>query len=172
MKDIGVTDDQDTNPYAPPASGPCLPPRVNEQQTSWLTVWCVVHVVIMAVALALETYQTETILGSGPVFAVVGVIIAMMTRRRRELEFYAGLSAPVFAAFIVVLINLNNWSPRNGGPPIFMLSSLYASVIIPGFFVAIVRQLRKHDGKETEVHRIMAKQNHNTRSRDYNSVPP
>lgn len=97
----------------------------------------------MCVALALEAYEHETIVGSGPVFAGVGSIIAAISRRKnRELEFYAGISAPVLVAFVVFLINYNDWTPVTGNSLITIIMSLYASIAIPAFICAIVRQLR------------------------------
>lgn len=136
-----MNDDSLFNPYEPPATERSTSRVAVEPQNLWLTSLCSLQILVMATALWLEAYEHETIVGSGPVFSVVGMAIAGISRRKdRHLEFFAGVSAPLLTAFIVFLININGWSPATGDKPITVIISLYSAVFMPILASAIVRQ--------------------------------
>jgi hypothetical protein len=137
-----MSDDTLYNPYEPPATERSISPTAVERKNLWLTSLCSLQILVMAIGLGLEAYDHHTIVGSGPVFAVVGMVIAGISRRKdRHLEFFAGVSAPLLTAFIVFLININGWSPTTGDKPITVIVSLYSAVFVPILAAAIVRQM-------------------------------
>ncbi len=128
-----VSDDAEVNPYAPPKSeskpsGLDRPPPGGARLRRLL----VVQVVVIVGSLAVEWYEHESIVGSGPIFALVGLGIAVLAFRQRDpLGALFGLSAVAFAGLIVFLINYNRWGPPQGDRPITILAWSYSIVALP-----------------------------------------
>ncbi|MEL6109108.1 MAG: hypothetical protein AAFU85_24135 [Planctomycetota bacterium] len=123
----------DFNPYAAPAtvSEICVVAR-KPIRTPWLRRVILLQSVVIVTALFVEAIEHETIVGSGPVFALFGLIIAILAYRNRDrAALLFGLSAVAFASLIVFLINYNSWGPRQGNLPISILSYIYAVVALP-----------------------------------------
>ena len=92
-------DDADMNPYAPPevASSPITISGTLRQRL-WLRRLCVLQMVVIVCSLAIEAYEHESIVGSGPVFAIVGLVISVFAYRQTDmLAFPFGISAIALA---------------------------------------------------------------------------
>jgi hypothetical protein len=81
--------------------------------------------------------ELESIVGTGPVLTVVGLLTAWVTRHynSRYLLMF-GLSAPAVSAFGAILIAGFHWSPPEARAPIITLLTLYALPLIPAALVA------------------------------------
>lgn len=90
------------------------------------------QIAVMVIALGVEAIEHETIVGSGPVFSLVGLVITMVALKGGQGSAAAfGMSAIVLSAVIVFLINYNGWSPLQGDGPITMMIWIYAAIAIP-----------------------------------------
>ena len=87
---------------------------------------------MIVASLAVEAYEHESIIGSGPVLSLVGLAIAILAFRGRDhFAMVFGGSAIAFALLIVFLINYNSWSPSQGNQPITIMSFTYAACALP-----------------------------------------
>jgi drug/metabolite transporter (DMT)-like permease len=112
--------------------------------TRWLASLLMLQAVVIVVSLVYESVQHESIIFSGPIFALVGVLIAIMAfRERNSAAIIYGCSAVAFALLIVLLINYNRWSPAQGDLPITLLALGYAAVSFPVSFWLLSRRGRK-----------------------------
>ncbi|PHQ36631.1 hypothetical protein CEE69_04525 [Rhodopirellula bahusiensis] len=92
----------------------------------------VLQAIVIVTSLAVEAYRHETIIGSGPIFSLVGLVIAILALRNRDhAAMVFGGSAIAFASLIVFLINYNSWGPPQGNRPITILSFTYAAFALP-----------------------------------------
>lgn len=120
------------NPYAAPASIPerLLPDR--RIRPGWLRGLIILQVLVIIASLVAEAFQHTSILFSGPVFSLVGGVIAVVALRSedRPATMFGG-SAIAFSFMIVFLINYNSWGPAQGDRPITALCLLYSAVVLP-----------------------------------------
>jgi hypothetical protein len=101
-------------------------------RTPWLRRLIALQAVVIVLALALESYEHETIVGTGQLLTLVGLVIAAVAQRHHDrLAMLFGGSAFLFALLIVFLINYNSWSPAQGDQPITILSFAYAAFALP-----------------------------------------
>ena len=96
----------------------------------WIQRLCFVQCVVIVIAV--EAFNIESIIGSGPIFALVGISIAFLAIRQRNF-FVAifGASAPLFALFIFFLINVLSWGPADADQPVQWMSAAYAFFALP-----------------------------------------
>ena len=124
--------DSPINPYAPPseaADGIVVKP---DSGGAGLRRLCVAQILITIVALAAQMWEIETIVISGFVFSLIGLAIAIVGyRRSRPYAVIAGGSAVSYALLLVVVINLNKWSPSDAEIPVRIMSSLYSAAFVP-----------------------------------------
>jgi hypothetical protein len=124
----------DTNPYAPPTTVSDAPLRIREAliRTPWLRCFIVIQAILIVIALAFEAYMHESIVCSGPIFSLFGLVIAILAFRNRDhIAAFFGCSAIVFTLLIVFLINYNSWGPPQGDLPITIMSFTYAVLALP-----------------------------------------
>ena len=87
---------------------------------------------VMILALTLEAYEHETIVCTGQILTIVGLVIAVVAQRHHDRPaMLFGGSAFMFALLIVFLINYNSWLPAQGDRPITILSFAYAALALP-----------------------------------------
>lgn len=123
----------DANPYAPPdANGDSVGDFLVPVRSVGLRSLIVFQTFVILVSLGAEAWEHETIVFSGPVFFVTGLLILIVARRREDpIAAKYGGSAMTFALFIVFLINYNSWGPVEGDLPITVMSYVYAAVALP-----------------------------------------
>ncbi|WDQ16054.1 hypothetical protein [Rhodopirellula sp. P2] len=116
------------NPYAPTTDLPGLcvsdekPPR-----SKWLLSWLLWHLALIAASVAGAEYDIESIMFSGTVFTLSGIVLAIIAfRRGNRIAMLFGLSSLAFAILIVVLINVMAWNPRDADRPVCILIWGYA----------------------------------------------
>lgn len=139
-----VTSSIEPNPYAPSAIISESPPREPRLgRSGWLRALLVLQGLVIIVSLAVEAYEHESIVGSGPVFSLVGLTIAVVAFRNQQPYAMAyGLSAAAFALLIVFLINYNHWGPPQGDRPITILAYCYASVALPVTWWLLTKRMK------------------------------
>ncbi len=102
---------------------------------------------VMILALALESYEHETIAFTGQIFTIVGLIIVVVAQRHHDRPaMLFGWSAFMFALLIVFLINYNSWSPAQGDRPITILSFAYAAFALPTSVWLALHSRIRHGG--------------------------
>ena len=131
------------NPYTPPpAVSENVLIREGQVRNRWLIRLCSLQVVVIVVALGFNAHQHRSIVGSGPIFSLVGLAIAYVAYRSHALlEMVIGLSAPLLSLLICILINYYQWSPSQGERPNTLIMTAYALVAVPALLFAIVRQI-------------------------------
>jgi len=98
----------------------------------WLRRLMLLQSFVIIMALVAQAYDIESILGSGPIFAVVGLLIGGIGfRTHNHLAAWYGLSAVAFALLIVFLISHNEWGPAEAERPVIILSVGYGLVACP-----------------------------------------
>ncbi|MFO1003238.1 MAG: hypothetical protein U0936_23130 [Planctomycetaceae bacterium] len=127
------TDSYDFNPYAAPAVVPDPPVDLTAPvRMPWSHRLVVFQSFVIVISLAVEAYEHESIVGSGPIFSAVGLAIVICAVRQRDYTAtLIGGSAIAFASLIVFLINYNSWGPPEGDQPITILSFAYAVCMLP-----------------------------------------
>jgi hypothetical protein len=96
----------------------------------------IVGILIATVAALMEI---ESIVASGPLLTLNGLLIAVVGyRRRRPPAFYFGLYAPSVSLICFLIIFFNRWGPSAAARPIGALVALLAFVGIPLGVYALV----------------------------------
>lgn len=121
------------DPYATPVSVSATQLMDEPKtRTPWLRRLIALQAVVIVLALALESYEHETIVGTGQILTLVGLLIAVVAQRNGDrAAMLFGSSAFMFALLIVFLINYNSWLPAQGDRPITILSFAYAAFAVP-----------------------------------------
>lgn len=121
------------NPYAAPSAVFGTPVDLaTPVRMPWSHRLIVLQSFVIVISLAVEAYEHESIIGSGPIFSAVGLAIAICAFRQRDyIATLFGSSAIAFASLIVFLINYNSWGPPEGNQPITILSCAYAACALP-----------------------------------------
>ncbi len=137
-----VTETFNPNPYSPPTATPDRPLRlVATKRSLSLRRLCIFQCGIIVVALAAEVYDIETIMGSGPIFGIVGIGIMLVAYRERDFRAAAfGASAPMFATFIFSLIVVMDWGPAEADQPVQWLSFGFALLAVPAAGWMVLRR--------------------------------
>jgi hypothetical protein len=91
-----------------------------------------VQAIVIVISLAFEAYIHESIVCSGPIFSLFGLVIAILAFRNGDHRAALfGCSAIVFTLLIVFLINYNSWGPPHGDLPITIMCLTYAAFALP-----------------------------------------
>ncbi|WP_146531666.1 hypothetical protein [Novipirellula artificiosorum] len=101
----------------------------------------VVQAAVIVCSLAVEAIEHESIVGSGPILASVGLLIAIVAYRQRDVVAVVfGSSAVGFALLIVFLINFYRWAPAEGDRPITIMAFAYAFLALPSVWWLVTRR--------------------------------
>ena len=97
---------------------------------SWLIIAHTIGVLVAGVA---AVFEIKTILCSGPILALTGVLIAVQSyRARRPIDFGFGLTATTAAlVWFLIIFNLS-WSPNMAHLPVSFFLIVFALASIPG----------------------------------------
>lgn len=109
-----------------------------------LGLW-VAQVLATIVMLAGSLIEIETIIGTGPALSIIGLTLAVVTRRLNSWEPIAfGLSGPLICALAATLIAVYEWGPREAQRPIPWLLVAYLVSATPLAVLALRSILRWH----------------------------
>ena len=135
------------NPYQAPISLPA--PEQHDASPSaghvWLNSCVFLQMLVVVVGLALAHWDIHSIIGSGLVLFLVGLLNAILSYRRRlSLGMIFGASGPLFSLLIFGLINLLHWSPDDALQPVRAMAAVY---LVCGGFAApfLVLQIRARE---------------------------
>jgi hypothetical protein len=107
-------------------------PRRPGISRSTLAGLLILHLLGIGGSVIAAAVQIESIVGTGPAFSVLGLIVAECGRRSRLRSMYwIGLSTLALSLFVFALINIAEWSPAEASVPVPVLLLAYESVVIP-----------------------------------------
>lgn len=133
------------NPYAPPEvtdlSAPNLP---RHSFRGWLYLSFLLQSVTIVIAWGALFFDVETILMTGVPFISLGSITAILAYRQSDHSLAGfGISSPLFAIFIFLLIVTLHWSPADATMPVRLLGSLYGSVLLVWAISIYIHRVQK-----------------------------
>lgn len=97
-----------------------------------------------ALATVLAIDDIETIIGTGPIGSLIGLVVYIVARKLHFPEQQKiGLSAPIFSAVCFLIIFCLDWSPGEAQTPISILIALYTFMLGVAILVEIVRIRRR-----------------------------
>ena len=83
-------------------------------------------------AVLAATIEIVSIVGSGPIFSILGLVVAECGRRSGSRALiWLGTSALVLALSLFGLINLAGWGPKEARDPVSLILLVYEGVIVP-----------------------------------------
>ncbi len=135
------------NPYQAPISLPA--PEQHDASPSAghvLLKRCVfLQMLVVVVGLALAHWDIHSIIGSGLVLFLVGLITAILSHRRRlPWGVMFGVSGPLLSLLIFGLINLLHWRPGDTQQPVRGMAAVY--LVCCGFAAPfLVLQIRARE---------------------------
>lgn len=119
---------------APPAPGE----RVLSTRGKWALVLWGLQVLVTLIAAAAAAADVESIMGTGPALAVVGVALALVARPLRSWWVLTlSLSAPAICVLCAALIVTFGWGPIAAQTPISAILIGYALLAVPLAVVAL-----------------------------------
>ena len=107
------------------------PQRHAARRRAAIALWTV-QVLATVAALAACAAEIESILFTGPALAVIGLMLAIVTRPLRSWRVLLySLSGPFVSAFCAALIAVFDWGPGDAEEPILAILFIYAFLSIP-----------------------------------------
>lgn len=98
------------------------------------------QMVAMAGSLILALCAFESIIFTGPLLSIAGLVLAAIACRLQSVTVLVhGLSAPVVCAFGAMLISANQWGPTPARAPITIILVLYTVLCLPLAALAFIR---------------------------------
>ena len=128
--------DQKDNPYRAPGSH--FEPAVAATVTArWHLRSIIAAAVCLVIGVPLAWYWIESIIFSGVVFSVIGVIVVSQNMKHSNTAgLLLGVSAPLLSLSVFALINFNNWSPSKAYLPVNQILTAYGVIALPVAIVA------------------------------------
>jgi len=137
----------DDNPYRPPETGPdATVVSAAGNRVPGTSLLAALQVFVAFVGTGFAFWEIESILGSGPLLAVVGGLHAIAGHRRGRLSaILMGYSAPVFCIAIFLLINLKEWGPDAAQDPVSALAVAYLIPLVVAWLASERQRSRLRD---------------------------
>lgn len=96
------------------------------------TFLCIALLLGIAGSTIAATVEIETIVGTGPIFSLVGLATALgILTSRSPANLLFGLSTPIFSLFIFFWIFSNRWSPQQATVPVSTIILVYEGLAVP-----------------------------------------
>lgn len=116
-------------------------PELGASQNRFSIIFLFVQLIFVGIAVGLAFYEIETIVFSGPIGSIIGLVVFGVTYKSRlTMRKTIGLSAPIFSLICFSLIYFWEWSPSEAQEPIGILMLLYTIVI----FILIVKEIQSY----------------------------
>jgi hypothetical protein len=97
-----------------------------------LGVLCLGQLWGTAVAIAIAATEIESIVVTGPIFTVLGLVVVLLGAiDGRMMPVWFGLSAGLVSLLIFVLINAKGWGPEPAAFPVTLILLGYELAVIP-----------------------------------------
>lgn len=142
--------DLDSNPYASPhaATRPIKWRQSAGNASLAVVVASLAQVLGLIAGTAAAFGEIESILVSGPLVSILGLVITFVSARSRNLlGVIFGISAPLFAGLVFALINIREWGPGDAQKPVSRLILVYVLAAAPFGSLAILAALH---GRQTD----------------------
>jgi len=103
----------------------------------------------LSIAVIVAAVDIESIIVSGPILSITGLVAALSWRFCRSVFLGAlGLSAPAMSLFLLLLISGLNWSPSDAQVPVTAILIGYEVLIAPFALVGLYMALTRSAGGE------------------------
>jgi hypothetical protein len=100
---------------------------------------------VIAVLVAAVAIGIESILVTGPLLAIIGLVLAVLSMRLQSWSTFAfAVSAPFVAALIALMIALCGMGPREAEEPVLVVMSAYFFLVLPVAIFALTAISRWH----------------------------
>ena len=95
-------------------------------------ILCIALLLGIAGSAIAATVEIETIVATGPIFSVVGLLVAVgCVVSRSPANLFFGLSTPAFSFYIFFWIFTNSWSPQQAAVPVSSTILGYELLMVP-----------------------------------------
>ena len=127
----------DDNPFRAPKSAFEPVESTSNKNLRRLRVCLGLQCATIALGVAAAFYTIHSIVVTGGILCLVGIVTAFLSRRNRLSDGLAfGLSGPAISLACFTLINLLNWSPADAQHPVSIIAVVYATCALPlGLYV-------------------------------------
>ena len=140
---IFVTDKPTPNPYRPPQAGPAKLLRTMHKKHLWVRYVGGLQMIVMLLAIPIVLLTVESIVITGPLFALVGLALIIVAVREKNIGgLVVGCSAVGFSGLILGLINVLDWSPAEATKPVTVMVFVYSAVVLPALLIIVIRASR------------------------------
>ncbi|MBC7856967.1 MAG: hypothetical protein IAF94_26355 [Pirellulaceae bacterium] len=100
--------------------------------TGVFSVLCIAQLLGIAGSAIAATVEIESIVATGPIFSIVGLLAAVgCVVSRSPANLFFGLSTPVFSLCIFFWIFTNSWSPQQASVPVSSTILGYELAMVP-----------------------------------------
>lgn len=132
----------DVNPYQVTTETLVRNPALDPIQAipRWLQIVVIIVQTFVGLATLAACIDIESITVSGPILFCIGLVLLLVTRRRRFGFEWVALWHTIFPVFIVVLIWVQSWSPSEAQVPVSVICGIYALIIS----LMVLRILRRN----------------------------
>ncbi len=135
------------NPYMAPETG-LASERDSLFQTKyfWLRFGIGLQALVLMTGIGASFVKIESILFSGPALAVAGIVLVVLAWRKRNIwAMVLGISGPVFSIFLLVLINVLEWSPDDAKVPVPKIGLAYLAAVLILILPALLETRSRQD---------------------------
>lgn len=135
---VRATNDRD-NPYLAPETVPEPIQRPAIEPYFWFRILVVLHVLLVAIGLGLSYLTIESIMITGAILVVLGILTFATAYRRRSLAgIVLGASGVIFSVGVFLLVVLMDWGPADAKGPVPILIAIYFAITIALATVALL----------------------------------
>jgi len=151
-----MSDGTSPNPYAVTTLEIGEPIPDGFATSSKFTRWMIIIAMpLLVIGVVLAFLDIETILGSGPVMLVWGVILLYPTRRDRQFQWFA-IACCLFPVVVFLIIFFMSWSPQDAQHPISALCASFVGAMLFGCVKNFTQLRRTTDRPPSEPFAIEA----------------
>lgn len=120
---------------------------LTSKQNRLVLLFLFAQLIFAGIAVGLAFCDIETIIFSGPVGSIIGLVVFALTHQSSfTVRKAIGLSAPIFSFICFLIIFILDWSPGEAEKPIAILMLLYTIVI----FIGIMKEVLDYRAQSRE----------------------
>lgn len=134
------------NPYrAPEVHLEVARETILHRQYFWVRLWIILQMVVAIAGCVAAFYDVETIVATGPILSIVGILGAITSFRRKvAIGLWASISAPAISLGVFLLIFLRDWSPSYAQGPVPIIGTIYTvALCVMGILAIVQTRLRQ-----------------------------
>ena len=127
---MGPTSSDWDNPYEAPQTMSVGDQRVfTSGRHFWLQLCICLQMLVVLIGLGVACWQIESIIGTGPILSIVGIIVAVLSYRRSiRSGVLFGLSGLGLSVGVFLTIFLLHWSPDDARIPVPIMGGAYLGI--------------------------------------------